>query len=158
MEVGRSQKAKQLFVWFTCKIFCLGGIAEWKQDGGREQQTCNLSTHSDVFDSQRFQHCCRSIARYFPLSLVSAVYLWNKTGPEYCRRSSESLESSCGNAKRNCRPLPAEYREHPAAAMFVFFVPSTRNFRAKAVYMVLGSSWLTARKILALGPSTTPCM
>ena len=39
-----------------------------------------------------------------------------------------------------------------------FFVPSTKNFRAKAVYMVLGSSWLTARKILALGPSTTPCM
>ena len=34
-------------------------------------------------------------------------------------------------------PLAAE---RPAAAMFVLFVPSTRIFRAKAVYMVLGSS------------------
>ena len=64
--------------------------------------------------------------------LVWAVYLWNKTGPEYCRRSSESLESSCGNARRNCRPLAAEYRDHPAAAMFVFFlslIPGTSERR-----------------------------
>ena len=40
-----------------------------KQDGGREQQTCDLSTHSGLFDSQGFRHCCRSIARYFPLCL-----------------------------------------------------------------------------------------
>ena len=33
--------------------------------------------------------------------------------------------------------LPAE---RPAAAMFVRFVPSTRIFRAKVVYMELGSS------------------
>ena len=41
--------------------------------------------------------------------------------------------------KKNCRPLAAE---RPAAAMFVLFVPSTctRFFRAKVVYMVLGSS------------------
>ena len=51
-----------------------------------------------------------------------------------------------------CRPLAAEC---PAAAMFVLFVPSTRIFRAKVVYMVLGSSHLSARKILASGPSTT---
>ena len=38
--------------------------------------------------------------------------------------------------KKNYRPLPAE---RPAAAMCVLFVPSTRIFRAKAVYMVLGS-------------------
>ena len=37
----------------------------------------------------------------------------------------------------------------------VWFVPSTRIFLAKAVYMVLGSSCLSARKILALGTSTT---
>ena len=30
--------------------------------------------------------------------------------------------------------------ERSAAAMFVLFVPSTRIFQAKAVYMVLGSS------------------
>ena len=48
--------------------------------------------------------------------------------------------------KKNYRPLPAK---RPAAAMFVLFVPSTRIFRAKAVYMVLGSSYLSARKILA---------
>ena len=35
--------------------------------------------------------------------------------------------------KNNCRPLAAE---RPAAAMFVLFVPSTRIFRAKVVYMV----------------------
>ena len=30
-----------------------------------------------------------------------------------------------------------------------FFVPSARIFRAKVVYMVLGSSYLSARKILS---------
>ena len=37
--------------------------------------------------------------------------------------------------KKNCRPLAVE---RPAAAMLVFPVPSTRTFRAKVVYMVLG--------------------
>ena len=41
----------------------------------------------------------------------------------------------------------------PAAAMFVLFVPSARIFRAKVVYMVLGSSYLSARKVLSLGRS-----
>ena len=40
----------------------------------------------------------------------------------------------------------------------VWFVPSTRIFLAKAVYMVLGSSCVSARKILALGTSKTFCM
>ena len=40
--------------------------------------------------------------------------------------------------KKIYRSLPAK---RLAAAMFVLFVPSTRIFRAKAVYMVLGSSW-----------------
>ena len=39
--------------------------------------------------------------------------------------------------KKNCRPIEAA---SPAAAMFVLFVPSTRIFRAKVVYIVLGSS------------------
>ena len=39
--------------------------------------------------------------------------------------------------KNNCRPLVAE---RPATAMFVLFVPSTRIFWAKVVYMVLRSS------------------
>ena len=39
--------------------------------------------------------------------------------------------------KTNCRPLEAE---RPAAAMFVRFVPITRIFRAKVVYMMPGSS------------------
>ena len=41
---------------------------------------------------------------------------------------------------------------------FFLFVHSTRVFRVKVVYMVLGSSYLSARKILALGPSSTFCM
>ena len=45
-----------------------------------------------------------------------------------------------------------------AASIFVWFVPSIRIFLAKAVYMVIGSSYLSSRKILALGTSTTPCM
>ena len=49
--------------------------------------------------------------------------------------------------KKNCRPLAAE---RPAAAML--FVPSTRLFRAKVIYTVLGSSYLSARKIQAIGP------
>ena len=42
--------------------------------------------------------------------------------------------------------------ERPAAIL-VLFVRSTRIFLAKAVYMVLGSSYLSARKILAQGTS-----
>ena len=34
--------------------------------------------------------------------------------------------------KKNCRPLAAE---SPAAAMCALFVPSTRIFRAKVVYI-----------------------
>ena len=34
------------------------------------------------------------------------------------------------------------------AAIFVWFVPSTRRFLVRAVYTVLGSSYLSARKIL----------
>ena len=59
--------------------------------------------------------------------------------------------SSREGKEENCRPITAE---RPAAAMFVLFVPITRIFRAKVVYMVLGSSYLSARKILAPGPST----
>ena len=59
---------------------------------------------------------------------------------------------------KNCRPLTAE---RPVATMFVifiylfitFFVSSSRNVRAKVVYMVLGSSYLSARKILSLESS-----
>ena len=40
----------------------------------------------------------------------------------------------------------------------VWFIPSTRIFHSKAVYMVPGSSYHSARKIQALGTSTTPCM
>ena len=67
--------------------------------------------------------------------------------------------------KKNCRPLAGE---RPAAAvfflsfrlsfLFFFFVLSTKTFCVKVVYMVLGSSYLSARKILVLGPSTTLCM
>ena len=55
--------------------------------------------------------------------------------------------------KRHGRPLVAE---RPAAVMFTifFFLPSTRTFRAKVVYMVLGSSYLSATK----GTSATFCM
>ena len=44
--------------------------------------------------------------------------------------------------KKNCRPLAAE---RSAAAMFVLFFPSTRIFQANLVYMVLGSSYLSAK-------------
>ena len=39
--------------------------------------------------------------------------------------------------KKNCRPLAAE---RSAAAILFFFVPSTRIFRAKVVYMKIESS------------------
>ena len=54
--------------------------------------------------------------------------------------------------KKNCRPLAAQ---RSAAAILFFFVPSTRIFRVKVVYMELGSSYLSAekRKILSLGRS-----
>ena len=49
----------------------------------------------------------RLLVTFHCVSRFGGVSL-KQTGPEYCRRSSESLESSCGNAKRNCRPLAAE--------------------------------------------------
>ena len=61
------------------------------------------------------------------------------------RRSGCQVEK---DKTKNYRPMSAE---RPAAAMFVPFVPGTRILRAKVVYMVLGSSYLSARKILALG-------
>ena len=41
---------------------------------------------------------------------------------------------------------------------FYAVCPWTRIFHAKAVYTVLGSSYLSARKILALGKSTSICI
>ena len=73
-------------------------------------------------------------------------------------------------------PLAAE---HPATAIFFFlflffsfwlfvfywggggggdFSASIRTFKTYVAYMVLGYSYLSARKILALGPSMTFCM
>ena len=70
-----------------------------------------------------------------------------------------SQKSAPFNAKRNGRPLLLWLlaTERPAAIL-VGFVPSTRIFLAKAVYVVLGSSYLSAMKILALGTSTTLCI
>ena len=48
--------------------------------------------------------------------------------------------------------LPCLSTERPAV-IFVWFIPSNRIFPAKAVYMVLGSSYLFAREILVLGSS-----
>ena len=87
LALGRSQKAEQRFVWFTCRNFY---------------------------------------------------------------RSGYQVEME---KKKNCPPLAAE---RPPAAMFVLFVPSTRIFRAKVVYMALGSSYLSARKILSLLGSRDP--
>ena len=68
-----------------------------------------------------------AVARHFHLSRRRST----RGLGERLWRSSESLESVRGNARRNCRPLAAEYREHPAAAMFVFLslVPGTSERR-----------------------------
>ena len=47
--------------------------------------------------------------------------------------------------------------EQPAT-IFEWFVPSTRIFLAKAVYLVLGSSYPSAMEILTPGTSTTSRM
>ena len=106
----------------------------------------NLSTHSDVFDGAAFSTLLSiDCSLLSTVSLVWAVYLWKKTGLEYYQRSSESLESFCGNARRNRRPLAAEYLEHPAA-MFVFFCPQYQELPSEG-------SLHGARKILVLGRS-----
>ena len=64
-----------------------------------------------------------------------------------CRNFGRSGYQVEKEKKNNCRPLAAACS---AAAMFVLFVPSTRIFRAKVVYMVQGSSYLPARKFLSL--------
>ena len=57
--------------------------------------------------------------------------------------------SARGNAKRNSQPLLPWLPTKRPAVIFLWFVTSTRIFLAKAVYMVLGSSYLSD-KILAL--------
>ena len=49
MEGGRSQKAEQLYVGFTCRNFGPCGAQEEKvldgiKSGGRQKQKCNLGT------------------------------------------------------------------------------------------------------------------
>ena len=67
-----------------------------------------------------------------------------------CRNFGRSGYQVDKEKKINCRPWATE---RPAAAMFVLFVPSTRIFRTKVVYMVLGSSYLSVRKFLSPGRS-----
>ena len=70
-------------------------------------------------------------------SAAIEAYLWNTTSPEYLWKSDSSSSLAPVKEKRNCCPLfPLPPTSRPAA-MFVLFVPSTRIFLAKAVYMVL---------------------
>ena len=73
-------------------------------------------------------------------------FVW-ELGLFTCREDPRWFTCWRRKARRKCSHLAAR---RPAAAMFVFLVPSTRTFRAKVVYMVLGSSYLLAiaRKIL----------
>ena len=57
-----------------------------------------------------------------------------------CRNSGRSGYQVEKEKKNNCRSLAAE---RSVSAMFVLFVPSTKIFRAKVVYMVRGSSSLS---------------
>ena len=59
---------------------------------------------------------------------LSALSFRNATGPESYRERSESSKSPL-----HCRDYPMNW-ERPAA-IFVWFVPGTRIFLAKAVYM-----------------------
>ena len=58
--------------------------------------------------------------------------------------------------EKNCRPLEAE---RSAAAILFFFVPSNSYLTSEGslhgarIFLVLGSSYLSARKILSLGRS-----
>ena len=55
--------------------------------------------------------------------------------------------------RRNCRPLAAE---RPAAATFVFLVPCTKDLLSEgclhgaSIFLALGSSHISGRKILSL--------
>ena len=84
---------------------------------------------------------------------------------QYFQRWKRGLEafSARGNATRNGRPLlpclPTELPDYPLLISIIFwFIPSTMIFLAKAVYMVLGSSYHSARKILTLEGSASLCM
>ena len=97
--------------------------------------------------SQKICSCgCGFKNTKFPWGNYQAIVLRQK---HYCLNKAEQLfvcftcrnfgRSGCQmekEKKNNCRPLAAE---RSAAAMFVLFVPSTRIFRAKVLYMVLGS-------------------
>ena len=69
------------------------------------------------------------------------LFTWREEDPRRRKDFSFALHAETAievvTEWRRCRPLAAE---RPAAAMFVLLVPSTtRIFRAKIVYMVLGS-------------------
>ena len=109
---GLEEKAKQLYIGFTCGNFGPCNAPEEKvgeriRNGGRQKQKWN-------FDPSAFF-----------------------TGVNNYLSEKLSQLSARANAKRNGQPLLANERP---ATIFVLFVPSTKIFLEKPVYMVLGSS------------------
>ena len=103
---GLEEKAKQLYIGFTCGNFGPCNAPEEKvgeriKIGERQKQKCNLG----------------------PSALFTGVN--NYISEELSQLSARA------NAKRYGRPFLANKRP---ATMFVLFVPSTKIFLAKAVY------------------------
>ena len=113
---GRSLKAEQLYVGFTCRNFSM-----W------------LSTREGINDGWATITNMQFFSR-----TVAIISSW------WCQIKWLTFIAVVTQALNNQLP--------------VWFVPSIRIFLVKAVYMVLGSSCLSARKILVLGTSTNLCM
>ena len=109
---GGSQKAEQLYVGFTCGNFGPCNAPEEK-----------VGERIKIGGRQK-QKC-----NLGPSALFTGVN--NYLSEELSQLSARA------NAKRNGRPFLANKRP---ATMFVLFLPSTKIFLAKTVYMVLGSS------------------
>ena len=109
---GGSEKAEQLYVGFTCGNF----------------GPCNVPEENV---GERIRNGGRQKQKWNlgPSALFTGVN--NYVSEEISQLSARA------NAKRNGRPFLANKRP---ATVFVLFVPSTKIFLAKAVYMVLGSS------------------
>ena len=85
---------------------------------------------------------------YFEGLLIKGLFIWRKGYPS----TRKILEGETTfrlvymqkfRSRRVGHQVEKESKtERPAAATFVFLVPTTRTFRAKVVYIVLGSSYL----------------
>lgn len=135
--------------WLHCKILNILTsflCSDKSLDHGNLQSPSSPLMQSRVTQCSPPPHGC-----FKPAYISQGLFTW----PGEDRRKRNNLHSVymqtfwsvwfTVDKKLKIKDYPCTERH---AAIFVWFVPSTRRFLVRAVYTVLGSSYLSARKIL----------